>query len=118
MPKNFFNPTTKLVDRAADGKLFDATATTVIKNRTGIYDRTASLLVQKACEFDATIRFKAKDKTVDAKSILRLMSIGLRRGDKVTILASGTDAQRAVDELTALIDSRFGEVDSIDGHAH
>ncbi|MBR1805680.1 MAG: HPr family phosphocarrier protein [Selenomonadaceae bacterium] len=85
MPKNFFNPTTKLVDRAADGKLFDAAATTVIKNRTGIYDRTASLLVQKACEFDATIRFKAKGKTVD--------------------------------ELTALIDSRFGETDSSDGHA-
>ena len=117
MPKNFFTPTTKLVDRAADGKIFDAAATTAIKNRTGIYDRTAALLMRKANEFKATIRFKAKGKVTDAKSILGILSIGLRRGDELTILASGVDAQRTVDELTALIDSRFGEIDSLDGHA-
>ena len=70
---------------------------------------TCLLLVVSVAAFAQNVQVKGK--VVDAKSILRLMSIGLRRGDKVTILASGTDAQRAVDELAALIDSRFGETD-------
>lgn len=109
MAEKFFTPTTKLVDRAAAGKLFDAAVTTAIKNRAGIYDRPASILVQKACEFDADIRFKSKGKVVDAKSILYVMSLGLQCGNELTILASGKNAQRAVDELIALIDSGFGE---------
>ncbi|MBQ6005911.1 MAG: HPr family phosphocarrier protein [Selenomonadaceae bacterium] len=90
--------------------MFDIVATTTIRNLTGIYDRPAAILVQKACSFTSKIQFKAKGKVIDAKSILMIMAMGLRCGDEVTILAEGSDARQAVDTLIALIDSGFGEV--------
>ena len=38
-----------------------------------------------------------------------LMSIGLSKGTKVTIVADGPDAKEAVKTLKDLIDSKFGE---------
>ena len=89
----------------ADGT-YEATAT--IMNRTGMHG-PASLFVQKACSFKSKIQLKAKGKTVDAKSILMIMSMGLVKGTEVTLVAVGPDAKQAVDALVALIDSKFGE---------
>ena len=82
---------------------------TVVSNHTGIHARPASTFVQTASKFRSKIQLKAKGKTVDAKSILMLMSIGLSKGTKVTIVADGPDAKEAVKTLKDLIDSKFGE---------
>ena len=84
-------------------------ATTTIKNKCGIYDRPAAILVQKASSFKSKIWFKAKGKTVDAKSILMVMSMGLVKGTEVTIVADGPDAQEAVKAIQELFDNKFGE---------
>ena len=86
---------------------------TVIKNRCGIYDRPASILVQAASKYNSNIQYIAKGKTIDAKSILFTMSLGLLKGDEITIRAKGADAEAAVKELAKLIDSKFGEDDSV-----
>ena len=78
-------------------------------NRIGMHPRPASVFVQKACSFKSKIQLKARGKTVDAKSILMIMSLGLIRGTEVEIVADGPDAKQAVDALVALIDSKFGE---------
>ena len=85
-------------------------ATTMIRNRQGLHARPASIFVQKASSFKSKIQLRtANDKTIDAKSILMIMSLGLTYGDQVTILADGPDARQAVNELRNLIDSGFGE---------
>jgi phosphocarrier protein len=84
-------------------------ATTTIINKTGIHARPASVFVQKASSFKSKVQLKAKGKTVDAKSILMIMSMGLVKGTEVTIVADGPDAQAAVDTLKAMIDDGFGE---------
>ena len=86
-----------------------ATATTTITNATGIHARPASLFVQKASSFKSKIQIKAKGKTVDAKSILMIMSMGLVKGTEITLVADGPDEQQAVNELKALVDAKFGE---------
>ena len=48
---------------------------TVIENRQGIHARPASLFVQTASKFRSNIQISAKGKTVDAKSILMIMSM-------------------------------------------
>ena len=83
-------------------------ATTYIQNKTGICARPASVFVQKASSFKSKILLKAKGKTVDAKSILMIMSLGLVKGTVVTIIADGPDAQEAVDTLKKIIDDKFG----------
>ena len=87
-----------------------AEATTTIENAVGIHARPASIMGQKACSFKSKIKIKAKGKTVDAKSILMIMSMGLTKGTEITICADGPDAQEAVKALKELVDSRFGEL--------
>ncbi|MBE8955494.1 MAG: HPr family phosphocarrier protein [Quinella sp. 2Q5] len=84
-------------------------ATTTIENKTGIHARPASVFVQKASSFKSKVQLKAKGKTVDAKSILMIMSMGLVKGTEVTIVADGPDEAEAVAQLKALVDSKFGE---------
>lgn len=87
-----------------------AEKTTTIKNKTGIHARPASVFVQKANEFKGTnVKISAKGKTVDAKSILMIMSMGLSNGTEITISADGPDADKAVAALVELVDSKFGE---------
>ena len=84
-------------------------AKTSIENKTGIHARPASVFVQTASKFKSKIQIKAKGKTVDAKSILMIMSMGLVKGTEITLVADGPDEAEAVKELKALVDSKFGE---------
>ena len=83
--------------------------TVVIENKTGIHARPASLFVQTAAGYKSNIQLEAKGKTVDAKSILMLMSLGLVQGTEVKIIADGEDEADAVKALKELIESKFGE---------
>ncbi|MBR3961156.1 MAG: HPr family phosphocarrier protein, partial [Clostridia bacterium] len=75
----------------------------------GIHARPSSIFVQKASSFRSKIQIRAKGKTVDAKSILMIMSMGLSKGTEITICADGPDAKEAVEALKELVDSKFGE---------
>lgn len=84
-------------------------ATTIIANQAGIHARPASLFVQTASKFKSKIQIKAKGKSVDAKSILMIMSMGLVKGTEITICADGYDEVPAVIALRDLVDAKFGE---------
>ena len=83
--------------------------TLTIENETGIHARPASIFVQTATKFKSKIQLQAKGKTIDAKSILMIMSMGLVKGTEVTIIADGPDEAEAVKALKDLIESKFGE---------
>ena len=87
--------------------------TTTIANSAGIHARPASLFVQTASKFDSEIKIKAKGKSIDAKSILMIMSLGLVKGTEITISADGYDEVEAVMTLCDLVDEKFGEEDNI-----
>ncbi len=84
-------------------------ATMTIENKTGIHARPASIFVQTASKFKSKVQIKAKGKTVDAKSILMIMSMGLVKGTEITIAADGPDEADAVKALQDLVESKFGE---------
>ena len=87
------------------------TRNVLIQNRTGLHARPASEFVACAAKFESriTIRSALEEDSVDAKSIMLLLSIGLGQGDEVVITAKGEDETEAVDALVALIESKFGE---------
>ncbi|BDI22681.1 dihydroxyacetone kinase phosphoryl donor subunit DhaM [Herbiconiux sp. L3-i23] len=74
-------------------------------NREGLHARPAAEFVKTAAGFDATVTVNG----VDAKSLLRIMSLGLTKGAEVRLEASGRQASEAVDALAGLIRSGFGE---------
>lgn len=68
---------------------------------TGIHARPATLLVQSASKFNSDINLEYKGKSVNLKSIMGVMSLGVGQGADVTISAEGadeTDAMAAVAE--------------------
>ena len=81
----------------------------VIKKATRLPARPAGMFVKKAAEFKSTVEVIAKGKTVNAKSIMGIMSLGLAKGDELTISAKGEDEETAVNTLVELIESGFGE---------
>ena len=80
-----------------------------IKNASGLHARPAGMFVKKAAEFKSTVDVIAKGKTVNAKSIMGIMSLGLAQGDELTISANGEDQESAVNALVELVEGGFGE---------
>jgi phosphotransferase system HPr (HPr) family protein len=83
--------------------------TVVIKNRQGLHARPAALFVQIANKFDCDINVIKGKKKVNGKSIMGIMMLEAGKGSKVTITASGSDAEKAVSELEALLLSNIEE---------
>ncbi|WP_144801172.1 dihydroxyacetone kinase phosphoryl donor subunit DhaM [Curtobacterium sp. BH-2-1-1] len=82
-----------------------ASATVELVNESGLHARPAAEFVKTAARHEASVRVNG----VDAKSLLAIMALALPKGATVTIEATGADAQDAVDALTALVRSGFGE---------
>ncbi|HEX9037363.1 MAG TPA: HPr family phosphocarrier protein [Ktedonobacterales bacterium] len=80
-----------------------------LTNETGLHARPASLFVQTAARFNATIRVRSGGREANAKSILDVLQVGARNGAELIITAEGADASAAVAALASLVESRFGE---------
>lgn len=72
-----------------------------IISETGIHARPATLLVQAAGKFDSEIILEYKGRSVNLKSIMGVMSLGVGKGAEITISATGSDEN---DALNTLID--------------
>lgn len=66
---------------------------------TGIHARPATILVQSASKFNAEVQLEYKDKRVNLKSIMGVMSLGISFGTEFKIIADGSDEQLALQTL-------------------
>ena len=71
-----------------------------ITAETGIHARPATLLVQSASKFNSDINLEYKGKSVNLKSIMGVMSLGVGQGSDVTISIEGTDEAEAMAAIT------------------
>ena len=67
-----------------------------ITAETGSHARPATLLVQAASKFGSDINLEYKGKSVNLKSIMGVMSLGVGQGADVTITAEGDDEAEAI----------------------
>ncbi|MEX2516330.1 MAG: HPr family phosphocarrier protein [Gammaproteobacteria bacterium] len=80
-----------------------------IINKLGLHARAAARFVQTASEFAAEITVSLNSKGINGKSIMGVMMLAAARGSVIHIRAEGKDAKRAMKQLVALIQDRFGE---------
>ena len=80
-----------------------------INNEVGLHARPATFFIQKANEFKSGIWVEKDERRVNAKSLLGVLSLGIVKGMKITLIADGSDEQEALDGLAALIDTGFNE---------
>ncbi|MCI5976176.1 MAG: HPr family phosphocarrier protein [Candidatus Faecousia sp.] len=69
----------------------------------GLHNKQATYFVQKANEFESSIWLESDNRKMNAKSLLGIMSLGISNGAKVTLIASGSDAEAAVAALEQLL---------------
>ncbi|MEI8334796.1 MAG: HPr family phosphocarrier protein [Chloroflexota bacterium] len=74
----------------------------------GLHARPAFLLVRTATELDAEIRVARADDPsavpADARSIIAVLALGIRSGDRVRVEADGPDAAVALEAVAALLE--------------
>ena len=75
-----------------------------IQNSVGLHARPATFFVQKANSFKCSIWVEKEDCRVNAKSLLGVLSLGITRGTKITLIADGDDEALAIAGLAELID--------------
>lgn len=83
--------------------------TVEIINKLGLHARAAAKLVTLASKFEADIRIRKDGREVSGKSIMGVLMLAAARGSQITLVADGSDASQALDELAQLIAERFGE---------
>lgn len=69
---------------------------TTVKTALVLEARALAELVALASKFSSTIMIKMDNKTVNAKSIMGMMGLGMDTGKKITIEAQGEDEEEAV----------------------
>ena len=74
-----------------------------IKNEEGLHARPATFFIQKANSYKSSIWIEKDDRRVNAKSLLGVLSMGITKGTRVSILAEGPDEEEAVKALTEML---------------
>lgn len=80
-----------------------------VSNEVGLHARPASVFVQTAAKFSSEIEVTYQEKTVNAKSILAVLTLGAHKDAEIVVKAEGDDADDALKALEELVLSNFGE---------
>lgn len=78
-------------------------------NSLGIHARPASMIVQTAIKYKASVLLMKDGATADAKSIMSVMMLAAAQGSTVTVKADGEDEADAVDAVIGLFNMKFNE---------
>ena len=78
-----------------------------ITNSLGMNASNSPLLVQKANTYKSSIWIQTEERQVNAKSLLGVISLGVKKGMTVTVIAEGADEAVALDGICDLITTGF-----------
>lgn len=81
----------------------------LISNKLGLHARASAKLTKLASEFVSDIWLSRGSRRVNAKSIMGVMMLAAGPGTRIGVEADGDDAEQALDQLTSLVDDKFGE---------
>ncbi len=81
----------------------------IIQNIKGLHARAAATFVKTLENIDADVLVSKGEQTVGGDSIMGLMMLAAAKGTTIHLKISGNEAQKAIEALTCLINSKFGE---------
>ena len=93
--------------RAAQAQKLENELTIV--NRLGLHARPAAMFVRIASRHRAEIWVSKEGEEVNGKSIMGLMMLAAGQGSRLRIRCDGPDADKAMEELEALVKAGFNE---------
>lgn len=81
----------------------------VLENETGLHARPASELAKTAMKFKSNINMKVNGKIVNVKSVLGIMSAGIKEHTELEIVCDGEDEEQAIEAILNGFKNKFGE---------
>ena len=81
-----------------------------IVNDAGLHARPAAALVKVASKYESDFYMHMYGYKVNGKSILGVMTLAAEKGAEIELEVDGPDENEALEAITELIDSGFGEV--------
>jgi phosphocarrier protein len=83
--------------------------TYTIVNSLGLHARPAARIVQTANKHRSEILLAKDGNSVNAKSIMGVLTLAASRGSLLTVICEGEDAEAALSAIGGLIEQGFGE---------
>lgn len=80
-------------------------ANVIIKNQAGLHSRAAAAFVQHTNKFICDIYINFEGKTVDAKSIMGIISLGVACDKELLLTFDGMDEKAAMENLIELVEN-------------
>lgn len=75
----------------------------IIKDEQGIHARPAGLFVKEAATCESKITISKDGKEVDAKRILGVMGLGVKKDQEIVLKAEGSDEDQAIEKLSKFL---------------
>ncbi|MFN7252977.1 MAG: phosphocarrier protein HPr [Anaerobacillus sp.] len=73
--------------------------TFTITAEAGLHARPATVLVHAASQYKSEIQLQYKEKSVNLKSIMGVMSLGIKEGSQITVKTEGEDELEAISKI-------------------
>jgi phosphocarrier protein len=92
---------------------FDEEATYTLRNPHGLHARPSAVLVKAVKQWQSQIQVENLDtrsSIVDAKNLMRVVSLGAKQGHRLHFMASGNDARQALQAIGDAFNAGLGEI--------
>ena len=77
----------------------------IIKNESGLQSRSAAVFIQMLSEYKSSVWIEKEERKANAKSLLGLLSLGIKSGTKVTVIIDGEDEEKVAQEIEKYLNS-------------
>jgi catabolite repression HPr-like protein len=80
--------------------------TVTVRREAGLEARPIAVLVQKASQFTSRVYIEVGTKSINAKSIMGMMSLSVGNGDEVVVVTEGADEEAAAKEIELYLEAQ------------
>ena len=75
----------------------------IVRCESGLHNKQATYFIHKANEFKSSIWIEVEERRINAKSLLGVLSMGITKGTRISLIAEGPDEEEAVNALTEML---------------
>ena len=82
-----------------------------VKNALGLHTRPAAAIVRLLQPHKASVLFTYRDETINARSIMSILMLAIKKNSQITLTVEGEDAEETLVKLVTAFESEFGEIE-------
>ncbi len=84
--------------------------TVKVKNALGLHTRPATVIVKMLQSYKSSVHFTYKKDIINARSIMSILMLALRKNASIQITVEGDDAAEAISALVNAFENQFWEM--------